>query len=458
MSKAPPVVVIGAGFAGLTAARELRRHGLDVTVLEAGTSATGLAASHDDDGFVSDTGAHFVTNRLAAAVGVSAACRTVARYSESVLLADGIYRYPVGLLRVPRFVRSAAARRLAATVRAEDASRDVGARFRADYGDALAEEIAIPLVEAWSGLPASEIAAVAADKIPAGIAHTVRLRIASRLAGRAVALGYCAAAPEIAGVHHVYPERGGVATLCAALERDLAGAIVLESPVERVYVDDGRAVGVRSGGRDIDAAAVVSTAPLPVLAGLTTPAPATLAAATALRYRAMIVVELRMHGRNLLPDVVNWVPDRELPFFRLNEATQAMPWSAPDGMTVIAADIGATVGDPWWTTTDDDLGRSVADHVARWVPDVAQRLTATRVRRIGLAYPIFALATEPIRAALADDLGVAGLVSIGRNGEFAHLLMEDVYWRTTRATRTLARGLAVSPEGLGARATSPALP
>jgi len=30
---------------------------------------------------------------------------------------------------------------------------------------------------------------------------------------------------------------------------------------------------------------------------------------------------------------------------------------------------------------------------------------------------------------------VAGLYSIGRNGEFAHILMEDVYWRTRAGRR-----------------------
>jgi hypothetical protein len=36
---------------------------------------------------------------------------------------------------------------------------------------------------------------------------------------------------------------------------------------------------------------------------------------------------------------------------------------------------------------------------------------------------------------------VRGLHSIGRNGEFAHILMEDVYWRTVSRMRQLVAEL-----------------
>ena len=42
------------------------------------------------------------------------------------------------------------------------------------------------------------------------------------------------------------------------------------------------------------------------------------------------------------------------------------------------------------------------------------------------------------RLRFAAGTGVEGLWSFGRNGEFSHLLMEDVYWRTLRKTAALA--------------------
>ena len=55
-----PVVILGAGLAGLTAANFLHRQGIPVILFEAGNKIAGLAQSfHDEDGFTYDFGAHF---------------------------------------------------------------------------------------------------------------------------------------------------------------------------------------------------------------------------------------------------------------------------------------------------------------------------------------------------------------------------------------------------------------
>src|SRR5262245_42504597 len=130
----------------------LSRRGLPVLVFEAGKSVGGMASTFKDaDGFSYDLGAHFVSNRLAAALGAADICRTVGHYGEAVLLDGKAYNYPWGLTRSPRLVASALATRLR---KAEIHS--AADWFRHSYGDALAEEVAIPLAEAWSGAPAEE--------------------------------------------------------------------------------------------------------------------------------------------------------------------------------------------------------------------------------------------------------------------------------------------------------------
>jgi protoporphyrinogen/coproporphyrinogen III oxidase len=162
-----PVAVLGAGIAGLVAARQLARHGVPVTVYEGGPVIAGMARTvTDPDGFSYDVGAHFITNRLAAALGISGSCRTVRHYGE-VVRVDGKDRaYPIGLMGVPRYVTSALRAR---AQRADGPPTSVAERFRRDYGQAMADEIAIPLVEAWSGVPATELAPSVADKIPQSI-------------------------------------------------------------------------------------------------------------------------------------------------------------------------------------------------------------------------------------------------------------------------------------------------
>jgi len=138
--------------------------------------------------------------------------------------------------------------------------------------------------------------------------------------------------------------------------------------------------------------------------------------------------------------VVTWTPEADAPYFRLTETPLATPWLAPAGKTQITADLGATVGDSTWEATPDELAERCLEHLVRIVPSARRRLLGVQVQRTPIAYPVFARSTEPVRRALEEGTGVTGLLSVGRNGEFGHLLMEDVYWRTRdRVERDLLR-------------------
>jgi protoporphyrinogen oxidase len=109
------------------------------------------------------------------------------------------------------------------------------------------------------------------------------------------------------------------------------------------------------------------------------------------------------------------------------------------------ADLAADVGDDIWTASDESLADLTVKAIEPTVPDIASRVIGFRVMRTPIAYPLFLNAYEPDRQRFARGTGVEGLYSIGRNGEFAHILMEDVYWRTKRRVADVTRFL-----GLGA--------
>lgn len=433
------VAVLGAGIAGLVAATELRRRGIEVVVYEAGPRVAGMADSHHDaDGFSYDTGAHFITNRLATALGVNDRCRVVRRYGESVYLGDRVVGYPMGLLRTPRYVAGA----LAARARGLGGGAEpvtATEHFRSEYGRPMADEVVVPLVEAWSGLPGDQLAAAVGQKIPGGIAHTVLLKAAAKVTRRAVAIGYCNEQPQSVDVWHVYPE-GGVSLLCEALADGLGDAIHLETPVEKVLVEDEQVRAVRVDGREVEVDAAVSTAPLSILPRLVEGTDR-LDRFSGFRFRPMVFANLRFEGRGLLPDVVMWVPDRSFETFRLTEAPLSMPWLAPEGKTMITVDIGTEVGSELWNLDDEVVGERCLAELERLVPDVRRRYLGCRVVKTPIAYPVLALEHEAARADFAaNGTGVDGLFSIGRNGEFAHILMEDIYWRTRRVVGDWAEG------------------
>jgi protoporphyrinogen oxidase len=90
---------------------------------------------------------------------------------------------------------------------------------------------------------------------------------------------------------------------------------------------------------------------------------------------------------------------------------------------------------------DDALGAFCRDALRPIIPTVQQQYLGCRVMRSPIAYPVFLNEYEADRVALEKSTGIAGLYSIGRNGEFSHMLMEDVYWRTQKKMRDVQANL-----------------
>ena len=435
MAGRKPVAVLGAGIAGLATAAELKRLDVPVIVFEAAPKIAGLAQSFSDsDGFTYDFGAHFVTNRLANTLGIADRCKTVPRYGESVWLNGRVYSYPFGLLRVPRFTAGGMAARWPFGRKPVESAADW---FRAKYGKALADEVALPLLEAWSGLPADQLSPAVGESMPGSIFETLKLTLARKWTKKAIAIGYSRELPHGTDVWHVYPE-GGLGLLCETLAKPLTGDIRLSCPAERIEVEGGHVVAVRAGGTRYEVSSAVSTAPINCLSRIVTGSDATKPFAR-FRYRPMVFVNLRLDGRELMPDVVMWTPESRFPFFRLTEIPLSMPWLAPAGKTLITVDIGAAVGDETWTKSDDELGTMCVEQLTAIIPDIKARFQGCRVLRTPFAYPVFANEYEADRKRLETvGPGIDGLHSVGRNGEFMHSFMEDVYVRSVRTAKRVA--------------------
>ena len=433
MKNEKPIAIIGAGIAGLTAAEYLNGENVSFILFEAGKKIAGLASSFkDEEGFSYDFGAHFITNRLADAIGVGAECHTVKYYGETVWLGGKTYKYPFGLIKIPRMTLSGIKSKLKFLSNGHPA-KSAAEWFRKSYGDSLADEVALPLIEAWSGANAEDLSAAVGESLPGSIGQTLYLKAASKLTGRAVACGYNREMPEKAGVYHVYPKKG-VSTLCEKLAENLEDKIRLESPVEAIIVEDGKVKAVRVKGETIEVSAVISTAPAHILSKLVEGTDA-LQEFSQFRYRPMTFINMRFEGRNLLSDTVLWFPEKQFPFFRLTEAPISMPWLAPEGKTLITVDIGCEKDDEFWTMDDETISELCLENMTRIIPDVRERYLGCNVLRTPIAYPVYLNEYEAARQKFEQSTNIENLLSVGRNGEFSHIFMEDVYWRTRKKTQ-----------------------
>ena len=420
-----PVVIVGAGYAGLVAARHLRDRDIPVVIFEASASAAGLAATFTDmEGFKYDFGTHLITNRLAATLGIEDMCRDVNYFGESVVLKGKSYSYPFGLAAVPRYTASALKSRVSGP---KPPYGDAATWARATVGQAMADDAAIPLMEALAGAKATELSPEIGNKLP-GVVHTLYLRAMGRITRKAVAIGYCQDLPESPQVWHAYPE-GGIAAICETLIAGLDCEIRLKTPVKKIVIADGRAVGVETDDGFQEASAVISTAPVNILPRLA-PDAEVLKPLLDFRYSNLVFCNLFLKGRNLMPDVAVWFPEEKYDFFRVQEPPIALPWTAPEGKTYLTVDIGTEAGSDLWNMEDAALAQRMLDQLADVVPDIRDRFLDARVLRTKIAYPVYRLSYEDHRRRFREGTGVPGLYSVGRNGEFAHILMEDVYHRT----------------------------
>src|SRR6266404_1318543 len=132
-----------------------------------------------------------------------------------------------------------------------------------------------------------------------------------------------------------------------------------------------------------------------------------------------------------------WFPEKEFPFFRLTEATLSMPWLAPEGKTMITVDIGCQKDDEIWAMDEQKLAALCLEHLTAVIPDAKKRFLGSNVLRTTIAYPVYLNEYEQERQNFEQSTNIENLLSVGRNGEFSHMFMEDVYWRTIKKVGNL---------------------
>lgn len=422
------VAVIGAGPAGLTAAYQLAKAGVEVEVFEASGVVGGLARSIPLWGQTVDLGPHRFfssdarVNRLWLEV-VGRDYQMVDRTTR-IYYRGRFFNYPLSAGNAlwnlgPREAAGCVASYLRQQRRRESDAPD--ATFEdwvvRRFGRRLFEVFFKSYSEKLWGIPCSDLDAdFAAQRIK-------RLSLGEAVKN-ACGLGR--------GQHRTLVDRfayplggtGMVYERMADYIRGLGCELHLNRPVQRVVVEQGRVRGVEEAWGDVRRFDhVVSTMPLTLLVKYLDEAPSAVRqAAERLTFRNTLLVYLLVAGRDLFPDQWLYVHSPELLMGRVTNFCNWVPGlcgSSPH--TILSLEYWCSDADELWRQSDDDLVRRASIEMVSTGLLGAKAILDGHVVRVKRCYPVYARGYKQHVQTITDYLDqVQGLSAIGRYGAFKY--------------------------------------
>ena len=426
------IVILGGGPAGVGAAWKLsRERDVNVVLVERNEKLGGCAGSFEHKGHILDFGSH----RLHPATAPEILDDVRSLLGDDLLdrprhgrirLGKGWLHFPlkpVDLLRHagPRFLARIGRDVVTKPFRrspAPGAAETFASVLARNLGPTICEDFYFPYARKIWGLPPEQLSAEQARRrVAAGSISKLVRKVLSAVPGLK---------PPGAG-RFFYP-RGGFGSITEAYARAArkAGAEIRTSSEVVALRPEGRGFVVTvespSGREEIPADAVWSTIPAAVLVRLLPDTPAeVLEAASRMRLRAMTLAYVELTVDRFTEYDAHYFPGADLRMTRLSEPKNYGCRSKPAGRTVLCAEFPCTVGDEVWQASDEELGRWVANDLARVGLSLDGKVSDVWSARLPAAYPIYEDGFEDnVDRVDAHLLGKDGILSFGRQGLFAH--------------------------------------
>lgn len=223
-----------------------------------------------------------------------------------------------------------------------------------------------------------------------------------------------------------YPRLGPGMMWEAARDRivERGGRVMMGHSLKQMAFNDavGRWTVAATHGDEVvtlNAAHVISSAPMRELAGRIHPLPATLPEAAKLRYRDFLTVALTIRSADLFPDNWIYIHDPKVKVGRIQNFRSWSPEMVPDPtLACVGLEYFCFEGDGLWASSDDDLvALATAEMAALGLCDPAD-VTGGVVVRQEKAYPVYdedyARNVDALRREL--EARYPTLHCVGRNG------------------------------------------
>ncbi len=444
-----PVVVLGAGPAGLTAGYLLAKQGKPVIVLESTDQVGGIARTQVRDGYRFDLGGH----RFFTKVGeVDDLWHEIMKEEflkrprqSRIYWNDKFLEYPLQGMDVIRKLGPIELSRCLASY-AWAAAKPKGKEDTFEewvsnrFGKRLYKHFFKTYTEKLWGVSATEIRAEWAAQRIKGLSFFS--------AAKAAFFGNDGDKIKSLISEFNYP-RYGPGQMWEQMTADIrahGGEVRLNAPVTKLVLDDKHVTEVIAGGETLRPSHVISSLPLRTTVGISEPAaPLEVRdAARGLRYREFLTVLLVIDGDELFPD--NWIYIHQpgVRVLRIQNFKSWSPWMVPEGST--SASIGMEYfcfeGDELWNTPDDQLVAMAGQEIEKLHLARAANVKFGFVERVHKAYPIYdelyAARVATIRRWLESDL--LNLAQVGRNGLHRYNNSDHSMLTAMRAVDNILRG------------------